>query len=256
LIDAATFRLDGRLALVTGSSTGIGLALATGLAEAGARVVLNARNAERVEAAATALRAQGHDAQALPFDVCDEHAVDGAVAHIEATVGPIDILINNAGVARRSPVDAMSTADWRQVLDTNVDGVFFVSRAVTQRMKPRRRGKVIHIASVMSSFARPGTVAYATSKGAVHMLTRGMAADLAPHGINVNAIAPGYFPTELTAPIKANDDFDRWVVQRTPAGRWGALEDLAPAAVYLASDAARYVHGHVLVVDGGMTVTL
>ncbi len=256
MIDASTFRLDGRIALVTGASTGIGLALARGLAQAGATVVLNARSASRLSDAAASLTAEGHVAHHRPFDVNDESAVDLAIHGIEAEIGPIDILVNNAGVARRGPVHELSFADWRTVLGTNTDGVFLVSRAVVRQMLPRRYGRIINICSVMSDFGRAGTAAYATSKGAVRMLTRTMAVELARHGICVNGIAPGYFPTELTAPLVADEAFTSWLVGRTPAARWGDLEELAPAAVFLASDAARFVHGHLLVVDGGLTASV
>jgi gluconate 5-dehydrogenase len=256
MIDASTFRLDGRVALVTGSSTGIGLAIARGLAESGAVVVLNARQESRLEAAAAELAAAGHAVHRQAFDVSDETAVGGAVERIEREVGPIDILVNNAGMTRRAPFAELSTTDWRAVMGTNVDGVFLVSRAVARGMIARRRGRIINVCSIMSDFGRAGTTAYSTSKGAVRMLTRSMAVDLAPHGIQVNGLAPGYFPTELTAPIRANEDFNAWLVARTPAGRWGRLDELAPAAVFLASDAARFVHGHLLVVDGGLTASL
>jgi len=253
---AATFRLDGRVALVTGSSTGIGLAMARGLAQAGATVVLNARNAARLQDAAGALRAEGLKAHAKSFDVGESGAVDPAVAAIEAEVGPIDILVNNAGTTRRAPLIDITDADWRTVLQTNVDAAFYVSRAVARRMIPRKRGRIVNTCSVMSEFARPGTAPYASSKGALKMLTQAMAVELAPHGITVNGIAPGYFKTELTAPLVADETFNSWVINRTPARRWGSVEELAPAVVFLCSDGAAYVNGHLLVVDGAMTATL
>ncbi|HET7526571.1 MAG TPA: glucose 1-dehydrogenase [Burkholderiaceae bacterium] len=253
---AATFRLDGRVALVTGSSTGIGLAMARGLAQAGATVVLNARNAARLHDAAGALRTEGLKAHTKAFDVGESAAVDPAVAAIEAEIGPIDILINNAGTTRRAALTEISDADWRTVLQTNVDAAFYVSRAVARRMIPRKRGRIVNTCSVMSEFARPGTAPYATSKGALKMLTQAMAVELAPHGITVNGIAPGYFKTELTAPLVADETFNNWVINRTPARRWGSVEELAPAVVFLCSDGAAYVNGHLLVVDGAMTATL
>lgn len=256
MIDAQTFRLDGRLALVTGSSTGIGLALARGLAQAGAPVVLNARQADRLEQAAAQLRGEGHTVHTRAFDTTDRAAVDAAVASIESQVGPIDILINNAGITRRAPFHELSVADWQAVQRTNVDGPFGVGQAVAQRMVQRGRGRVINICSVMSEVGRPGTSAYTASKGALKMLTKAMAVDLAPHGITVNAIAPGYFKTELTAPLVADEKFNSWVIGRTPQRRWGDMPELAPVAVFLASAAASYVNGHLLLVDGGMTATL
>jgi gluconate 5-dehydrogenase len=256
MITADTFRLDGRIALVTGSSTGIGLALARGLGEAGATVVLNARSATRLAEAAAMLAGEGLAVRQRAFDVTDAAAVEAAVAAIEADVGPIGILVNNAGMTRRSPVHELQDADWQAVMRTNVDGAFIVGRAVARRMVPRGRGRIINICSVMSEVGRPGTVAYTASKGALKMLTKGMAVDLAPHGITVNGIGPGYFKTELTAPLAADEKFNQWLINRTPARRWGSVEELAPAAVYLASDAAAFVNGHILYIDGGITATL
>jgi len=256
LITPNTFRLDGRIALVTGSSTGIGLALAAGLAQAGATVVLNARQAPRLEQAAARLRAEGHTVHARAFDTTDRAAADAAVASIEADVGPIQILINNAGITRRGAFHELAEADWQAVMRTNVDGPFAVGQAVARCMVPRGRGRIINICSVMSEVGRPGTSAYTTSKGALKMLTKAMAVDLAPHGITVNAIAPGYFKTELTAPLVADEKFNQWVIGRTPQRRWGDVSELAPVAVFLASDAASYVNGHLLLVDGAMTATL
>jgi gluconate 5-dehydrogenase len=253
---ATTFRLDGRVALVTGSSTGIGLALARGLAQAGATVVINARNAARLNDAVGALRAEGLTAHARAFDVTDSQAVDAAVDWIEAEVGPIDILVNNAGMTRRSPLTELSDADWRAVLSTNLDSAFYVGRAVARRMIPRGRGRIVNTCSVMSELARPSTAPYAASKGALKMLTKAMAVELAPHGITANGIAPGYFKTELTAPLVADETFNNWVIGRTPARRWGSVEELAPAVVFLCSDGAAYVNGHLLMVDGGMTATV
>jgi len=253
---ATTFRLDARVALVTGSSTGIGLAMARGLAQAGATVVLNARNAARLHDAAGALRSEGLTAHARAFDVGDSAAVDAAVAAIEAEVGPIDILVNNAGTTKRAALTEVTDGDWRTVLQTNVDAAFYAGRAVARRMIPRKRGRIVNTCSIMSEFARPSTAPYATSKGALKMLTQAMAVELAPHGITVNGIAPGYFKTELTAPLVADQTFNNWVIGRTPARRWGSVEELAAALVFLCSDGAAYVNGHLLVVDGGMTATL
>jgi gluconate 5-dehydrogenase len=256
MIDASTFRLDGRLALVTGSSTGIGHAIARGLAQAGATVVLNARDATRLAAARDALAAAGATAHAKSFDVCDADAVEAGVAAIESDVGPIDILVTNAGITRRGAFHELPAADWQAVLRTNVDSLFVVGQAVARRMVPRGRGRIINICSVMSEVGRPGTAAYTASKGAAKMLTKGMAIDLGPHGINVNGIGPGYFRTELTASLAADAAFTGWLVGRTPNRRWGDVDELAPAAVFLASDASRFVNGHILYVDGGLTATL
>ena len=255
-MDNHTFRLDGRVALVTGSSTGIGLALARGLAQSGATVVLNGRDAGRLDVAQRALLDDGLQSHQRLFDVCDAAAVGAAVADIEATIGPIHILVNNAGIARRGLFQEASAADWRAVLSTNLDSAYTVGQAVARCMLTRRAGRIINVCSVMSEITRPGATAYAASKGGLKMLTKGMAVDLGPHGITVNGLAPGYFKTELTAPLANDEKATAWIAGHTPVGRWGDLEDLAPAVVFLASDAARYVNGHLLVVDGGMTATL
>jgi gluconate 5-dehydrogenase len=256
MIDANTFRLDGRIALVTGSSTGIGLALARGLGQAGATVVLNARQAPRLREAAAALRSEGLSTHERAFDVTDVAAVGAAVASIEAEVGPIDVLVNNAGMTRRGAFHELTHADWQSVMHTNVDSAFVVGQAVARRMVARGRGRIINICSVMSEVGRPGTSAYTASKGALKMLTKGMAVDLAPHGITVNGIGPGYFKTELTSGLVADDKFNSWLINRTPARRWGNVEELAPAAVFLASDAAAFINGHILYIDGAITATL
>jgi gluconate 5-dehydrogenase len=256
VIDAHTFRLDGRLALVTGSSAGIGLALARGLAEAGARVVLNGRDAKRLASAAQQLRDAGHDVSAHGFDVTDRTAVDAAVEAIESGIGPIDILVNNAGLQRRAPFAEFPAADWDLLMRTNVDSLFHVGQAVARRMIPRRRGRIINICSVQSEMGRPNIAPYAATKGAVKMLTKGMAIDLGPHGITVNGLGPGYFKTELTQALVADETFSAWLTNRTPSRRWGEVHELAPAAVFLASDAAAFVNGHILYVDGGVTATL
>jgi gluconate 5-dehydrogenase len=256
MITAQTFRLDGRIALVTGSSAGIGLALARGLGQAGATLVLNGRDGARLEASVAALRAEGLSVRASAFDVTDVAATEAAVAAIEADVGAIDILVNNAGMTRRGAFHELAVADWQAVLRTNVDSLFIVGQAVARRMVPRGRGRIINTCSVMSELGRPGTSAYTASKGAVKMLTKNMAIDLGPHGINVNGIGPGYFKTDLTAALAADEKFNAWLINRTPAKRWGEVEDLAGAAVFLASDASRFVNGHILYVDGGVTASL
>jgi gluconate 5-dehydrogenase len=255
-LHADTFRLDGRVALVTGSSTGLGLAIARGLGQAGATVVLNARNAGRLQEAAARLGDEGLTVHTRVFDVADVQAVDAAVESIEQDVGPIQVLVNNAGMTRRKPFTELSDAEWHEVMHTNVDSAFYVGRAVARRMVPRGRGRIINVCSIISELARPGTAPYATSKGALKMLTRAMAVELAPHGIAVNGIAPGYFKTELTAPLANDSAFSSWLVNRTPARRWGEPAELAPVAVFLASDAASYVNGHLLIVDGGLTASV
>ena len=250
------FDLSGRTALITGASKGIGLALATALGQAGARVVLNARGAEALSAARDALRAQGIAAEAAPFDVTDADAVDAAVAAIEADIGPIDILVNNAGMQHRGPFAEFPTEAWHKITTTNLDSVFFVGRAVAQRMIPRRAGKIINICSVQSELGRPGIAPYAATKGAVKMLTKGMAIDLGAHGIQVNGLGPGYFKTELNQALVADETFSAWLCKRTPAGRWGEVHELGGAAIFLASAASSFVSGHILYVDGGITASL
>ncbi|WP_298827915.1 glucose 1-dehydrogenase [uncultured Piscinibacter sp.] len=251
-----SFRLDGRLALVTGSSAGIGLALARGLAQAGARVVLNGRDPARLAQAEAQFRGEGLAVASRGFDVTDRAEVDAAVDGIERELGAIDILVNNAGIQRRAPFIDFTPADWDELMRTNLDAAFHVGQAVARRMVPRARGRIINICSVMSELGRPGIVPYTASKGAVKMLTKGMAVDLGPLGITVNGIGPGYFKTELNRKLIDDPDFSGWLVGRTPARRWGEVEELAGAAVFLASEAGRFVNGHILYVDGGLTASV
>ena len=218
--------------------------------------MLNGRDAAKLTATANTLRAEGLTVHEAAFDVTDGDASEAAVAHIEASHGAIDILVNNAGLQRRGAFHEFSPADWQAVMRTNVDSMFFVGQAVAKRMVPRGRGRIINTCSVMSELGRPNTSAYTASKGAVKMLTKAMAVDLGPHGINVNGIGPGYFKTELTDALVKDPHFSDWLVNRTPSRRWGEVDDLAPAAVFLASDAGRFVNGHILYVDGGVTASL
>lgn len=256
MIDANSFRLDNRLALVTGSSTGIGLALARGLAQAGATVVLNGRDLPRLEQARERLAAEGLSVHAKSFDVTDPDAVDAAVAEIERNLGAIEILVNNAGIQRRGAFQDLPRAHWREILATNLDSAFYVGQAVSRHMLARQRGRIINICSIMSELARPTTAPYTASKGALKMLTKAMAADLAPHGIHVNGIGPGYIKTELTQALVDDSTFSGWLLGRTPMRRWGEVEDLMGAAVFLASEASSFVNGHILYVDGGLTATV
>lgn len=250
------FDLTGRLALVTGSSAGIGLALAQGLGEAGATVVLNGRDVEKLERAAAALRERGLQVQLRAFDVTSSEATRAGIDDIERSIGPIAILVNNAGMQRRGPLEQFDEAVWHELMRTNVDSVFHVSKAVANHMIPRGRGKIINICSVQSELGRPNIAPYTASKGAVKMLTKGMAIDWGPHGIQVNGLGPGYFKTELTQTLVDNPEFTQWLVNRTPSRRWGNVEDLQGAAVFLASEASSFVNGHILYVDGGVTATL
>lgn len=251
------FDLTGRTALVTGSSRGIGMALAQALLEGGARVVVHGRDLERAETAAAALtRRTGGVTLATAFDVTDAGDVDAGIDEIERTWGAPDILVNNAGIQRRAPLVEFSVADWNDLIATNLTSAFLVGRRVARGMVARRSGKIINIGSAQSQLARPGIAPYSATKGGIVMLTKGMCADLAPYGIQANAIAPGYFATELTAGLVADPAFTAWVSARTPAGRWGEVEDLAGALIFLASAASDFVNGQVLYIDGGMTAVL
>lgn len=250
-----TFGLRGRRALITGSSAGIGLALAEALGQAGAQVIINGRTADKVAQAVRALRNQGLAADAAVFDVTDAAAVHEAVAGIEKQ-GPIDILINNAGMQIRGVLQDYKAADWHTLMRTNLDSVFHVGQTVARAMIARGRGKIINICSVQSELGRPGIAPYTASKGAVKMLTKGMAIDWGPLGLQVNGIGPGYFKTELNQKLVDDPAFSAWLIGRTPSRRWGDLQDLGGAAVFLASDASRFVNGHILYVDGGVTATL
>ena len=251
-----SFDLTGRTALITGSSAGIGFALARGLAGAGARIVLNARNADKLEAAAAALRGEGADIVTASFDVTSGAAVKEAIDRIEREVGPIDILINNAGMQRRAPLDQFEEAHWHELMKTNLDSVFLVGQAVARHMIGRKHGKIVNVCSVQSELGRPGIAPYTASKGAVKMLTKGMAIDWGQHGIQVNGLGPGYFKTELNEALVKNEDFSKWLIGRTPSRRWGDVEDLVGAAVFLSSAASNFVNGHILYVDGGVTAQL
>ena len=248
-----SFSLAGRRALVTGSGQGIGFALAHALAEAGAAVVLNGRGAAKLEGAAEILRRTGATVNTAAFDVTDQPAVAAGIDAIEAGLGPIDILVNNAGIQRRAPLQDFAAETWQELMRTNLDSVFFVAQAAARRMIPRGAGKIINVCSVQSELGRPGIAPYAASKGAVKMLTKGMCADWARFGLQVNGLGPGYFQTELTAPLVNDPDFSAWLCGRTPAGRWGRVEELGGAVVFLASAASDFVNGQVLYVDGGLT---
>ena len=250
------FDLSGRTALITGSSMGIGFALARGLAQAGAHLVLNARNADRLEEAAKTLRAEGAQVATLAFDVTDADETRAAVDRFEAEHGAIDILVNNAGMQHRTPLEDFPADAFDTLMRTNVYSVFYVGQAVARHMIKRSAGKIINIASVQTALARPGIAPYTTTKGAVANLTKGMATDWAKYGLNCNAIAPGYFDTPLNAALVADPEFSTWLEKRTPAGRWGKVEELVGACVFLSSDAASFVNGHTLFVDGGITASL
>jgi gluconate 5-dehydrogenase len=250
------FGLGGRVALVTGSSQGIGLVLARALGSAGARVVVNGRDPAKLEQARAALQDEEIAAFAASFDVTDRETTRAAVMEIERETGPIDILVNNAGIQRRGPFESFSEETWREIMGVNLDGVFHVTQAVGARMLERGRGRIINICSVASELARATIVPYAATKGALRQMTRGLCAEWAKRNIQINAIAPGYIGTELNRALLDDEKFSAWVCARTPAGRWGDVDELAGAAIFLASDAASYVNGHVLYVDGGLSTSV
>ena len=252
------FELSGRVALVTGSSRGIGSAIADGLARSGAAVILNGRDEARLAGALESARGRmpgvpGAAWSACAFDVTDEAAVERAIAHCEFAIGPIDILVNNAGMQLRAPLTEISLENWRSVIDADLTSAFLVGRTVARRMIPRGRGKIINVCSVQSELARPGIAAYTAAKGGLRNLTRAMAAEWSGAGLQVNGLAPGYILTPMTQPLAEDPEFDTWVRNRTPARRWGRPEDLAGPAVWLASPASDFVTGQVIYVDGGMT---
>ncbi|MBD2746370.1 SDR family oxidoreductase [Microvirga sp. BT688] len=253
---ASLFNLSGRVALVTGSSAGIGFALAHGLGGAGAKVVLNGRESGKLALAAERLRREGLSVHEMAFDVTDSSAVRPAIERIEDAIGPIDILVNNAGMQFRAPLEDYPDDAWHALMKTNVDSVFYVGQAVAKRMIPRGRGKIINICSVQSELGRPSIAPYAATKGAVKMLTKGMAIDWGKHGLQVNGLGPGYFKTELNRALVEDKAFSDWLIGRTPSRRWGELEDLIGAMVFLASDASNFVNGQIIYVDGGVTASL
>ncbi|MCU0377897.1 MAG: gluconate 5-dehydrogenase [Bacteroidales bacterium] len=247
------FRLDGRIALVTGASYGIGMAMAKALASAGASIVFNDRNPERVESALREYHDAGIDARGYLFDVTDEDAVRSSIERICAEVGIIDILVNNAGIIKRIPALDMSPADFREVIDVDLTGPFIMSKAVAPGMIKKGAGKIINICSMMSELGRETVSAYAAAKGGLKMLTRNLACEWAEHNIQVNGIGPGYIATPQTAPLReAGHPFNSFIIGRTPAARWGTTEDLEGPVVFLASKASDFINGHILYVDGGI----
>ena len=250
------FDLTGRTALVTGSSRGLGRAIAEGLAEAGAAVVLNGANAGRLADAAGEMHAVGHTVHEACFDVTDEAAILAAFATLDARGVAVDVLVNNAGMQLRRPMVELETADWRRVIETNLTSAFVIGREAAKRMIPRGHGKIINIGSLTSDAARATVAPYTVAKGGIKMLTRAMTAEWAAHGIQANAIGPGYMLTDMNQALVDDPSFNAWVLARTPARRWGKPADLIGAAVFLASAASDYVNGQIIYVDGGMLAVL
>jgi gluconate 5-dehydrogenase len=256
-MSTALFSLAGRAALVTGSSRGLGYAIAEGFAEAGAALVLNGTDPGRLAAAAAALRAKGYDVTEALFDVTDEPVVVAAFAKLDAAGIAVDILVNNAGIQLRKPLVDLSVAEWKRVIDTNLTSAFLIGREAARRMIRRGKGgKIINIGSLTSEVARATVAPYTAAKGGIKLLTRSMAAEWAEYDIQANAIGPGYMVTEMNKALIENPTFDAWVKGRTPARRWGKPDELVGAAVFLASAASSYVNGQIIYVDGGMLAVL
>ena len=250
------FDLAGRTALVTGSSRGLGRAIAEGMAKAGARIVVNGTDGARVEAAVAELRAVGFAAEGAAFDVTDEAAIVRAFDGFDQAGIEIDILINNAGIQMRKPLLEFSSADWRKVIETNLTSAFIIGREAARRMIPRKRGKIINIASLASELARPTIAPYTAAKAGIKNLTKSMAVEWAASGIQANAIGPGYMLTDMNQALMSNSDFNNWLMSRVPAKRWGNPDELVGAAIFLASSASNYVNGQTIYVDGGMLAAM
>jgi len=252
------FDLTGRTALVTGAAYGIGFAIAESFARAGAKIAFNCRNEEHLKKALSEYHEKGIEASGYIADVTDEKQVTDLIGKIEKDLGPVDILVNNAGIIRRIPMVEMSVEDFRQVIDIDLTAAFIVSKAVLPGMMERKHGKIINICSMMSELGRETVSAYASAKGGLKMLTRNIASEYGEYNIQCNGIGPGYIATPQTAPLRekqpdgSRHPFDKFIISKTPAARWGTPEDLTGPAVFLASDASDFVNGHILYVDGGI----
>lgn len=250
------FGVRGKIVLITGAGQGLGFTFAKGFAACGARVVLNDVDRDRLDKAVKELRDSGGAAEARVFDVSREEEVERAIQEIEEHIGPIHVLVNNAGIHRRAPLEDMSVADWQKVLDVNLTSAFIVARAVVKHMKKRPRGKIINITSLNAEMARPTIANYCAAKGGLKMLTKAMATEWGKYNVNVNAIGPGYFITDLTRKLAEDPEFDAWVKKEVPLARWGNPDELIGTAIFLASDASNYVHGFTVYVDGGWQACL
>jgi len=252
----ALFDLTGKIALITGSSQGIGFAIARGLGQAGATVILNGRDVERLNRAVSTLSSEGFKVFGYAFNVSDSSQIDQKISTIEREVGPIDILVNNAAIQRRGSLETFEESIWQELIQTNLTAIFLISKRVAKGMIERKSGKIINLCSLMSEISRPNIVPYTASKGGVKMLTKGMAVEWAKYNIQVNGIGPGFIVTEMNKVLLEDQKFDAMVKARTPAGRWGQPSDLAGAAIFLASRAADYVTGHIIYVEGGLLSAL
>lgn len=257
-MSVALFDLTGKVALVTGSTHGLGMAMAKAMGKAGARIVVNGNSSqEKIDKALIEYKNEGIDAVGYKFNVADENEVIKAIQQIKDEVGPIDILMNNAGIIKRTPLDEMEVADFKQVIDIDLVSPFIMSKHVVKDMMARKKGKIINICSMMSELGRNTVGAYAAAKGGLKMLTQNMATEWAKHNIQINGIGPGYFATSQTAPIRVDGHpFNEFIINRTPASKWGDPDDLGGAAIFLASEASNFVNGHVLYVDGGILATI
>lgn len=250
------FNIEGKRILITGSTSGIGNVLAEGLAQAGAFVILNGRTEKNVDQAVKSFLARGYKTSGAAFDITKAEEVELRIAELESDLGTIDVLVNNAGIQHRAPLEEFKLEDWNKVINTNLTGAFIVSQAVIKLMITRRSGKIINICSLQSELARPSIAPYSTAKGGLKMLTRSMATEWAKYNIQVNAIGPGYFKTEMTKALWENQEFDTWLRKRTPANRWGNPEELIGTLIYLSSAASSFLNGQIIYVDGGITACI
>lgn len=250
------FDLTGKTALITGATQGLGFAIARGLGKAGATVLINGRNAEKVISAVNALKFENINAIPAIFDVTNSEIINESITKLKKEIGNIDILVNNAGIQRRFPLEDFPDEQWQEVIDTNLNSVFKVSKIIVKEMIERQSGKIINICSLMSEVGRNSISAYTAAKGGLKMLTKAMATEWAKHNIQINGIGPGYFITEMTQPLANDEKFNSWICGRTPAKRWGKPDELVGTAVYLASEASNFVNGQIIYVDGGILAAL
>ncbi len=250
------FDVKNKIVLITGSSRGIGYSLARGFAEAGSVVIINGTTDKSVREAVNKLKSDGLKIYGIPFDVTIQTEVERSIDDVEKNIGPVDVLINNAGIHRRSPLEDMTLEEWNRVIEVNLNSVFILSRTVARFMMKRQTGRIINITSINAEAARPTIANYCAAKGGLKMLTKAMATEWGKYNILTNAIGPGYFQTELTRPLADDPEFDAWVKSEVPLKRWGMVDELTGAAIFLASEASSYVNGHTLYVDGGWQACL